>query len=188
MAETLLRARLASVAPEVTVGSAGLLFDDRRAEPNAVKAVRHRHLDLSSHRSRRLAPELVADATLILGMERLHLRAVLELDEALFPRCFTLPEFVRSAAVFGPRPADEPLRSWVERIGSVRPRAAYEHDDPLNAIADPMGQSRRAFRACADEIDELLEELVVLAWPDHDPGDERVAPATGGIHADRDRR
>ena len=112
MAETLLRARLASVAPEVTVGSAGLLFDDRRAEPNAVKALRHRHLDLSSHRSRRLAPELVADATLILGMERLHLRAVLELDEALFPRCFTLPEFVRSAAVFGPRPVDEPLRSW----------------------------------------------------------------------------
>lgn len=188
MAEVLLRARLAAVAPSVTVGSAGLLFDDRRAEPNAIKAVRHLGQDLSGHVAQRISLEVLGDADLILGMERVHVRAVAELDPALFARSFTLPEFVRSAAVFGPRPTDEPLRHWVERIGAVRSREAYEHDDPLTAIADPMGQSRRAFRACAEELDALLEELVVLAWPDPEPGDDAVAPATGGIHADRDRR
>ncbi len=190
MAEALLRARLVEVAPTVTVGSAGLLFDDRRAEPHAVKALRHHGLDLSHHVAQRISLELLRDASLILGMERIHVRAVAELDPALFDRAFTLPEFVRSAAVFGPRPADEALRHWVERIGAVRSREAYEHDDPLTAIADPMGQSRRAFRDCADEIDALLEELVVLAWPEPDPhpGDADVAPATGGIHADRHRR
>ncbi|MEZ5138317.1 MAG: hypothetical protein R2711_06000 [Acidimicrobiales bacterium] len=34
MAAALLRARLRDVAPEVEVASAGLLFDDRPAEPN----------------------------------------------------------------------------------------------------------------------------------------------------------
>jgi protein-tyrosine-phosphatase len=188
MAEALLRARLADVAPEVTVGSAGLLFDDRPAEHHAVKALRHRGIELGSHRAQRLEHVALDEASLILGMERMHVRAVIEPDEHLFARSFTLPEFVRSAAVFGPRPADEDLRAWVERIGAVRSRAGYEHDDPLNIIADPMGQSRRAFRETADEIDALLEELVLLAWPEPQPGDPAVAPTSGGIHADRDRR
>jgi protein-tyrosine phosphatase len=182
MAEGLLRARLASVAPEVAIGSMGLLFDGRRAEPNAVKALKGDGIDLSRHASQTLALEGLAPASLILGMERAHVRAVAELSDDLFARSFTLPEFVRSAAVFGPRPVGEALVRWVERIGSVRAREAYQHDDPLTAIADPMGGSRKAFRACAEEIAEHLDELVALAWPDPDPRGSAVAPATtGGI-------
>jgi len=188
MAAALLRARLRDVAPEVEVASAGLLFDDRPAEPNAVRALRHRGLDLSEHVSRRLDRELVEGASLILGMERVHLRAVCELSPDLFPYAYTLPEFVYSAAVFGERPATTPLREWVERIGVARTPAALDLDDPLIEIADPMGGSRRTFRTCADELHELIDELVALVWPVHDSGDDVATATPGGIHADRDRR
>lgn len=188
MAATLLRARLRDVAPEVEVASAGLLFDDRPAEPNAVRAMRHRGLDVADHRSQRIDLDLLADASLILGMERGHLRAVCELSPDLFGRAYTLPEFVRSAAVFGERPASTPLRTWAERIGAARTPAALELDDPVISVADPMGGSRRTFRACADQLAELIDELVELAWPVHDPGDDVATATPGGIHADRDRR
>ncbi|MCB1037992.1 MAG: hypothetical protein KDA94_00440 [Acidimicrobiales bacterium] len=189
MAAALLRARLETIAPQVEVGSAGILFDGRRAEPNAVKAMRHLDLDIGDHRAQTVTLDLLEPASLILGMERAQVRFWLGLSEDLFHRSFTLPEFVRSAAVFGPRPEGEPLRSWVERIGATRPRVAYEHDDPLTTVADPMGGSRRRFRECADELAGLIDELVDLAWPHPEPGGDLAAPATtGGIHADRHRR
>ena len=189
MAEALLRARLADRSPDITVGSVGQLFDGRRAESGAIKAMADRGIDLSGHLSRKQTPALIAGSSLILGMERLHVRDLAILAPGTFDRTFTLPEFVRSAAVFGPRPEGEPLRSWVERIGATRPRVAYEHDDPLTTVADPMGGSRRRFRECADELAGLIDELVDLAWPHPEPGGDAVAPATtGGIHADRHRR
>jgi protein-tyrosine phosphatase len=180
MAEHLLRARLASTAPGVTISSMGLLLDDRAAEPNAIKALQRRGLDLGAHRSRTLVLDELASASLILGMERGHLRAVADRAPELFGRSYTLPEFVRSAAVFGARPAGEGLRTWVERIGVGRHREAYEHDDPITTIADPMGTSRRNFRACADEIDRYLDELVALAWPRPELANPIARPATTG--------
>ena len=66
------------------------------------------------------------------------------------------------------------------RFDEFSAREAYEHDDPITSIADPMGTSRRSFRACADEIDGYLEELVALAWPRPEPADPIAQPATTG--------
>lgn len=189
MAEALLRARLATVAPEVVVGSVGLLFDDRPAERNAVKAMARFGIDISGHTARKVSAELLAGTSVIIGMERQHVLEVEKLDPELFPRAFTLPELVRSLDVFGARPAGLDLRTWVERAGSMRSPQDYITRDPASEIADPMGGSARTFRACADQIDRQLEAFVALAWPTPHPSDRSVAPATsGGIHADRDRR
>ena len=189
MAEVLLRARLATVAPDVVVGSAGLLFDGRPAERNAERAMAKRGLDLRGHEARTISLELLEDASVIIGMERQHITAVADLDADLFARTFTLPELVRSVDVVGPRRPDTDLRSWVELAGSVRSLDNYGLADAAAEIADPMGGTGRAFRACADAIDGLLETFVGLAWPEPSPRDPLVAPATtGGIHADRDRR
>lgn len=189
MAEVLLRARLEDVAPDVVVGSAGLLFDGRPAERNAVKAVSRLGLDLSGHRSQIISAELLAGTSVVIGMERQHLIEITDLDPNLFARSFTLPELVRSVDVMGPRSEGMDLRSWVERAGSMRTPDDYLHRDPASEIADPMGGSGRTFRACADQIDRLLATFVDLAWPPSHPSDPAVAPATsGGIHADRDRR
>lgn len=188
MAEVLLRARLATVAPSVVVGSAGLLFDGREAERQAVKAMAKRGLDLSGHSSQKISVELLADTSLILGMERGHIREVAALDPTFFARSFTLPELANAVELVGRRPADLDLRSWVEHIGRVRSIETYSASDPYSEIADPMGGSARAFRTCAQTIDDHLATLVAHAWPIPDPGDPSVAPANGGTHADRDRR
>ena len=189
MAEALLRARLATAAPEVEIGSAGFVLDGAPADPHAVRAMAKRGLDISGHRARRASAELLAGTSLILGMERRHIREAHALDPALFARSFTLPELVYAAQAMGPRGADEGLRSWAERVGSLRSPEAYAGQDPTTEIADPLGHSSRVFRACAEQIDELLGELVSMAWPASLPRDPMVAPdPTGGIHADRDRR
>lgn len=189
MAEAMLRARLETVAPEIVVGSAGLLFDGRPAEANAIKVMRKQGLDLSEHAAQKISVDLLGGASLILGMQRSHVREVATLDPALFNRSFTLPEFVNAARIVGARQPGEDLRSWVEHIGSLRNPADYSFADRASEIADPMGGSVRAFRTCAEAIDTRLEALVALAWPAPTPGDPAVAPATsGGIHADRDRR
>ena len=189
MAEVLLRARLATVAPDVVIGSAGLLFDGRPAERNAVRAMARYGLDLSHHEAQTISLDLLADTSLILAMERQHVIEVAELDPDLFARSYTLPELVRSASVMGVRPAGVDLRTWVESAGSVRTAQDYFQSDPSSEVADPMGGSARAFRTCAEILDGLLATLVDLAWPTPTPRDPAVAPATsGGIHADRDRQ
>jgi protein-tyrosine phosphatase len=189
MAEALLRARLATVAPEVVVGSAGLLFDDRPAERNAVRAMAKRGLDISSHVARTISLDLLRDSAVIIGMERTHVREVGNLDLDLFPRSYTLPELVASVDVIGPRPEGVDLRTWVETAGTARNPLDYAASEVGSDIADPLGGSLRTFRACADLIDDLLASFVDLGWPTARPRDPVVAPATtGGTHADRDRR
>ena len=187
MAEAILRARLATVAPDVVVGSAGLLFDGRAAEPDAVKTLSKRGLDLRTHAAQTISADLLADTALILGMERRHVREVSDLHPSLFVRSFTLPEFVRLATVVGPRPEGIALRPWVEHIGGLRNPDDYRFADRSSEIEDPYHRSMRAFRACADELDARIDELVSLAWPTTRGGPVARA-ASGGTHADRDRR
>lgn len=189
MAEAMLRARLATVAPRLVVGSAGLLFDGRPAEPNAVRAMAKRDLDISDHRARTISTDLLGDATLILGMERVHVRKVATLDPDLFGHSFTLPELVQSGTIVGAREPGQKVADWIHGISRHRSPADYSHRDTTVEIVDPMGGSFRSFRSCADTIDAQLALLVELVWPTPPPSDRLVAPATsGGIHADRDRR
>lgn len=170
MAEALLRARLADRAPTVEVGSAGLLFDGREAEPQAVKALAKRGLALDEFRSQTISPEVLEGVALVLGMERRHVREVAAMVPSLFTQSFTLPEFVASASTIGPRNG-EPLAAWVGSAGQDRGPKTYLGADPGSEVADPYGSSARRFRACAEELDALLDELVDLAWP---------SPSTGG--------
>jgi protein-tyrosine-phosphatase len=182
MAEALLRARLAERGIDEPVSSAGMLFDDRPPEDGAVRALARRGLDISGHRSRTLTPDMIAEADLVIGMERRHVREAAVLVEGSFSRAFTLPELVASGQVVGPR-GDLPMRSWAGHITASRKIDQYLGDDPTEEVPDPMGQSRRAFRATADLLDELLTELVDLAWADPtaaaDDDWSAVRPSTG---------
>lgn len=164
MAEALLRARLHDRAPKVRVASAGLLFDGRPAEPNAVRAMEKRGIDLSGFRSQTLSADLLGGASVILGMERAHVREVCILDPDLFPVTFPFREFVAAATHAGPR-VDRSLRDWTADLGRLRAPTDYLVDDPTGEVADPMGGSRRTFRACADQLAQLVDDLVEVAWP-----------------------
>lgn len=188
MAEVLLRARLADVDPGLVVGSAGLLFDGRPAEDYAVRAMAKRGLDLRRHRSQVISADLLAGTSVVVGMERKHVREVSTLDPDLFARSFTLPELVHAARIVGARRPGQDLRAWAEGIGTLRSPADYAYPDPGSEILDPMGRPYRAFKACAERIDGYLADLVALAWPPSTPSDSDVAPVPGGTHADRHRR
>lgn len=164
MAEALLRERLADRAPSVTVGSIGRLFDGRPAEKGAIKAMAGYGIDLTGHVSRKQTPALIAGSSVILAMEKVHVRDLSVLAPGTFERTFTLPEFVRIVEAAPPR-TDADLRAWVAALGAEREHVGYLATSGEEEIADPMGRSARTFRACAAEIDALLERLVERVWP-----------------------
>jgi len=165
MAEALLRARLATRAPEVTIGSVGRLFEGELPQPNARTAVAALGASLDGFRSRRWSAERVEGSSLVLAMERAHVRDLALLGPDVLARTFTLPEAVRLAEAHGPRPTGTDLRAWAEAIGATRDLADHLRADPDDEVPDPMGGSKRRFRACAAQLDELLARLVDLAWP-----------------------
>jgi protein-tyrosine-phosphatase len=91
---------------------------------------------------------------------------------------------VDRAEALGPR-GPESLLEWTTLVGEDRRPTDYLSDDPRSEVPDPMGQSGRAFRRVADQIDDLLERLVDLAWPVDDDADlvtDPLAPSTPGDH------
>jgi len=77
MAAGLLRHELGAEAERVDVESAGTAaWEDQPATDPSIEIAARNGVDLSGHRSRRLTPELVREADLVLVMEQSHLAAV----------------------------------------------------------------------------------------------------------------
>ena len=103
-AELLLAQRIAEVGPsDVSVESAGTLGTTQRVPPELEQEAAPFGLDLSGHRPRRVEPETIAGADLVIGMERAHVRGVVLADPPSFAKTFTLREIVRRAGTIGPR-------------------------------------------------------------------------------------
>jgi protein-tyrosine phosphatase len=152
MAAALLVAALTPSFPDAVVRSGGFLADGHPADPFAVAALAVLGLDLARHRSRRLTAGDVAGADLLLAMGREHVRGVVALEPAVWPRAFTIKEFVRRARQAGGRGTGEPTAAWLERVGAGRRPGELLGADANDDIADPIGQPLEAFRATAAEL------------------------------------
>jgi protein-tyrosine phosphatase len=170
MAEALLRQRLSSRGVTAHVSSAGLLLEHEPADAHAVEVMAGLGLDLTGHRSRILDASLAAGTDLLIGMEQRHIREAVLLQPDVFPRAFTLPDLVARAEATGPRGA-VPFPDWLAELGQDRRRVDVFRQDRRLEVADPIGGSRRAFRRTADQLADLLDRFVALAWSDD--------PATG---------
>ena len=174
MAEAFLRRRLADLGVEAHVHSAGRLWDDTPATPEGVAALAAMGYDTSGHRSRRLTPDMVRRADLVLGMAREHVRDVAVISTDLWPRTFTLKELVRRAEAVGPRSPDQPFDEWLAKVHAGRTTAdmmGWSGDDD---VADPIGGSRGVYRRTAEELDDLTARLVELGWARARAGGERA--------------
>lgn len=177
-----LRERLKDGAAGLDVSSAGTLGligepihplarDELLAGP--WPAAEEREADLRAFRARRLEPELLADADLVLTAGREHRAAAVAMAPHLVRRAFTVIELARLAR----QAAREVLaeEDWLEpppqrRATAVVARAARLRASvrPLHAedddIPDPMGQPPAVFREVADRlqaaVDEILDGLV----------------------------
>jgi protein-tyrosine-phosphatase len=175
MAEALLRAALQRRGVEATVSSAGLFRGGVPASPGSVRAMARRGLDLDGHRSRTVDGDLLVAADLVVGMARLHVREAVVAVPDVWPRAFTLKELVRRGEAVGGRDPEEPLDSWLERVHEGRRRADLLGDDPEDDVPDPVGGPDRLYLATAEELEELVERLVIVAFPSVTAGD-RTGP------------
>jgi protein-tyrosine phosphatase len=166
MAEALLRRRLHDRGIEAEVGSVGLLAPDRSAPKEVIATLADLGIDARDHRSRRLATEHVHRATMVLGMERQHVREVFVVDRSSWARTFTLKELVRRGEQTGGRKAGESLAAWLDRVHTGRRPSELLGESPVDDVEDPMGGDPWEYTRAAAEIDELLDRLVALAWPE----------------------
>jgi protein-tyrosine phosphatase len=160
-----LRRRVARRAPGVEVESAGFGGHGFPATPPTVDAASLLGVDLSSHTSRRVDPELLERADIIIGMERRHTRELVVLDPRVWPRTFTLKELVRRGSEVGARDRDESLAAWVERVHAGRRHADVLGSSRDDDVADPTGDPLADYDVLVRDVDALLERLVALAWP-----------------------
>lgn len=142
------------------VTSAGTTaLDGVEATDRAQQTVRRRGLDLSSHLSRRVTAAMVADADLVLAMERRHIMDLTNKHGAALLSTYTVAELAELAA-HTPRHRGERTTEWLRRAAAGRTAtsalAAPEIDDPI-------GRSMRRYRAAASSIAHALE-LIVIAY------------------------
>lgn len=162
MAERLLAVHAAELGATVEVGSAGVrALVGHPAEPGAVAAMARRGIDLGDHVARSATTDLVDGADLVITMEGAHVVDLVSGGGAQLARTFTLPELVgRSGAL--PRGAAT-VDDWLVDVGEGRSSRALVGSTDLD-VADPYGRSGRAFRRCADELDELCRSLAAALW------------------------
>jgi protein-tyrosine-phosphatase len=162
MAEGLLRHRLDGLGIEARIRSAGVLDSGSPAAPEAVAALQARGIDISAHRSQRLSGPLVADADLVLGMAREHVREVALIAPAAWPSSFTLKEFVRRGELAGPWARGQSLDEWLAKVAADRTHAEMLGSSRADDVADPIGGPPSGFEATAAELSDLVAALVAL--------------------------
>ena len=178
MAEGLLRQLLGDRGTAASVDSAGVLPGGMPATANAIEVLADLGIDISGHRSRTLSdPEVhLADADLVLAMERRHLQEAVLAVPDVRSRAFTLVDLVRRAEAAEPRRDDEDLRRWASRLAADRTPADLlgVGDD---SIDDPFGLSRANYEDTVRLLYDLLNRFLDRAWP----GTAEAAPrATEG--------
>jgi protein-tyrosine phosphatase len=162
IAEGLLRRalerRLDGDAP--AVGSAGTIaVDGAPAMPESVEAARERGVDIGTHAARRLTPDLIDGADLIVGMAAEHREAVARLVPGASARAFTLKELTRlleAPTLAGSEPRlDARVGAAAAARASGGPANRFDED-----VVDPLGMPLETYRAIAWELDEWTDRLV----------------------------
>lgn len=187
MAEVLLQHRLDAIGLQARVSSAGELRAGVPAAPGSVRAMADRGLDLGAHRSQTVTAEHLAEADLVVGMARRHVReAVLAYPDA-WPRTFTLKELVRRGEAAGSRRSGQPLAAWLNLVHVGRQTTDLLGDDPDDDVEDPIGAPDRVYEATATELDDLVDRMVAVAFPAAHPAPPVDGAANQGLVRPQER-
>ncbi|MDP9019736.1 MAG: hypothetical protein M3N25_02860, partial [Actinomycetota bacterium] len=73
-------------------------------------------------------------------------------------------ELVRRGRAMGSRRPGQSLGEWLRRAHVGRRPADLLGDDPDDDVADPIGGPDHRYAVTADELDQLIGELVGLAF------------------------
>jgi low molecular weight protein-tyrosine phosphatase len=166
MAEGFLRRSLASrEAIGIGLSSAGISgWGGSRAMPESVEAAAERGADISAHLARRLDPQMLEAADLLLGMSVEHRDAAVALAPSVASRAFTLKELVRLVEALPPvdRVATDSGQVLLERVDAAEAlrRSGFAGNPLDDDVVDPLGLPLDSYRAVAWELDEWCDRLV----------------------------
>jgi protein-tyrosine phosphatase len=121
-----------------------------------------RGIDLSERRSSAITPQSIADADLILGMTREHVREVVGLAPDAWTKTYTLKDFIRRAQQAGPRRRRQRLDGWLDVVGAERTPQDVLGSDPADEVHDPFGQRAKVWEQVIDDIDDLVSPIPTL--------------------------
>jgi protein-tyrosine phosphatase len=130
-----------------------------------VQAGRKLGLDLTLHASTRVEPAAVADADLVVAMERRHVQELVVLAPGTFGRTFTLRELARRGDAVGARRPGESTAAWLARVAKGRRPADMLGASAIDDIADPTGSRASDHLSTAEEIDKLAAHALELLFP-----------------------
>lgn len=160
MAAALIARRLSAAGVANEVSSAGTRAEHLMpATTDAIAATGEHGLDISGHRSRPLDPRSIANADLVLGMTREHVREVATRHKDALRRTFTFKEIVRRGES-SPR-RHEPLAHWVEALAAARGVEDLLGSSRADDIEDPIGLPIEEYRKTAALLDDLAARFVV---------------------------
>jgi len=118
---------------DIEVQSAGLAaVEGDEAAWQAVRVMQRRGVDLSQHRARRIGPDLINKADLILTMTGRHKMHLISMYPEAAHKVHVLKEYAYD--------------------GRISPESAQ--------ILDPFGQPPEIYEECALDLEEALEKLV----------------------------
>jgi low molecular weight protein-tyrosine phosphatase len=159
MAECMVRREIERLGLDVEVSSCGLLFEGRPASDTVMAVLEDRGLEARGHRSRRFVPEMLADADLVVTMERMHARELAMTTDDAVGKIHTLGGLV---AWLGSPDGQRIAGSAAERVAgcAVARQASDLTGNGVDEVEDPHGRSKRLHRRTADRIDELSRGLV----------------------------
>jgi protein-tyrosine phosphatase len=165
MAEALLRHQVDERGIPARIGSAGLTGDGSPASAPALQVMEVEFgKPIDAHRSRLLTKELIEGSDLVIGLAREHVRETALLDPSAYARTFTLKELVRRGNDVGGRAADEPFDAWLARLHEGRSPRMHFGSSPDDDVEDPIGRRPAVYERVADELDDLIDQFVELAW------------------------
>ncbi len=144
----------------VTVGSRGLKFAGEPMPPIGVSLMAEYGLNLSNHVSSQVTAQSAAEAGVILGLTREHVREVVAMSPEVWPKTFTFKDFVRRAERVGARRRHQRLADWLESVGADREPRHVLGADPEDDVIDPIGRRVGVWKKVVDEIDELVTRIV----------------------------
>lgn len=151
---------------DVVVKSAGLLPGGQPVPESGTRLMLARNIAVDRHLSVQADSELVAEAGLVLGMAREHIRTLIADEPARAARSFTLKDFVRRAAAQPPE-RSESWEAWLGRLASGRDRRRLLGHAAADDVTDPMGKSDRTWTTVIEELDRSTRALaeILSEWP-----------------------
>ncbi|MFF8945318.1 low molecular weight phosphatase family protein [Streptomyces sp. NPDC014864] len=169
LAERLLAARLrpgSAVRPESAGTEAWPAFGMNASTKEVLEKLGG---DGSGFSARPLTAQLVAQASLVLGLAREHREAAVRLVPSALRRCFTLKEFVRLATgeagrvrSGGQGRADHGSAEAVVAAAAARRGIAAPVPPAGDDFTDPVGRPWDVLYGCAREIDDEVGVLAAL--------------------------